>query len=392
MLLVSLLKKILNSIALVPSVLALCFLFLAVILLVSHVNYSAYDTLRFFVIDDKESTQSIFSFIIGGIFTLTIFSYTMVMNVLNRNITAYSPRLIPMLLSEKDHQIILGFSSGTIIYCLVLSIGLNNTSDAYFPGIAAALGIIFTIVCVFLFIYFIHSVSQSIHINYILNDVYKRTKKSLEQQSISLANYNEVRINGSLKYPLILNKIGHLHKFDIKRLRDLCAKKGFCIQVDKVPGTFIQLGDHLLTSDIELDDHTRKKLKRIFTIDNEVPLKVPEIGFKHLVEVAVKASSPGINDPGTSKTCIDYLTQLFILRMNGHPILSWMADEQNNLILRGIEDQPLLTHCYMEMFQYMKDDHILPVILANSLRTIKNNVKKEIDINIGGIPVEENEY
>ena len=38
-------------------------------------------------------------------------------------------------------------------------------------------------------------------------------------------------------------------------------------------------------------------------------------GFKHITESAVRALSPGLNDPGTAIKAIDYLTDLFILRM-----------------------------------------------------------------------------
>ncbi len=85
------------------------------------------------------------------------------MNVLNRNINNYSPRLIPMLLNQKHHQIILGFTSGTIIYAMTLAVAINSPNVKYFPGIAASIGVLFGILSVLLFIYFIHSVSQSIH-------------------------------------------------------------------------------------------------------------------------------------------------------------------------------------------------------------------------------------
>ena len=39
------------------------------------------------------------------------------------------------------------------------------------------------------------------------------------------------------------------------------------------------------------------------------------LGFKQLTEIAIKAMSPGINDPGTAITCIDYLSELFALRL-----------------------------------------------------------------------------
>ncbi|MGB7395886.1 MAG: DUF2254 family protein [Pricia sp.] len=374
-----------KSIALVPSVMALCFLFLAILLSFLEFDYSRTTWSRYFVIDKKEDIQSIFSWIIGGIFTLTIFSYTMVMNVLNRNINNYSPRLVPMLLSEKHHQLILGFTSGTIVYCLVLSLELNNVNDDYFPGIAASIGIFFTICCVFLFIYFIHSVSQSIHINYILEDVFVRTKNSLLQQSKYLIDFVDADGDTDFEHEFGMEKIGHLHGYNIGRLEKFVDKRDIRMRIEKIPGTFLQTSDKLLKTDAPIEAKSEKKLRRIFAIDHEVPLDVAEIGFKHLVEVAIKASSPAINDPATSKTCIDYLTQLFIIRINGTGDSKWVQNKKGNLVLRRLENQLLLRDSYLEMHRYMKDDYLLPKVLAHSLKRIKKDAKREVDINIGTI-------
>ena len=375
----SYLKKIAKSIALVPSLLALCFLLLAILLLSVRLKLEGSGFVNFMVIEKKEDVQTIFTFIIGGIFTLTVFSYTMVMNVLNRNISNYSPRLIPMLLSEKHHQIILGFTSGTIIYCLVLSIELNNNTDDYFPGFAASLGIIFSILCVFLFIYFIHSVSQSIHINHILFDVFERTSKSLQHKSRELQQFQGINHLEELPFSYIMGKTGYLHDYDIKKLSEFALKNSCSIHVQKLPGNFILDNDSILTIDVEIDDHIRRGLEKIFAVDHEVPLDVPEIGFKHLVEVAVKASSPAINDPATSKTCIDYLTQLFIDRLNGANYHSFMKHKKTHLVIRQYENQKLITDCFREMYGYMKDDYFLPKILSKSITTINHHTENAIE-------------
>ena len=375
----SFIKKIANSIALVPTLLALSFLLLAILLISIRLEFKDSDIFNFLVIEEKKDVQSIFAFIIGGIFTLTVFSYTMVMNVLNRNISNYSPRLIPMLLSEKHHQIILGFTSGTIIYCLILSIELNNNSNDYFPGFAASLGIIFSIICVFLFIYFIHSVSQSIHINYILHDVFQRTSKSLQHQAKELEHFKGIEKLEKLPYSYSIKRTGYLHRYDFIKLSNFALKKGCRIHVHKLPGSFVYHDDHLLTSDIEIDNQTKKALEQIFAVDHEVPLDIPEIGFKHLVEVAVKASSPAINDPATSKTCIDYLTQLFIIRMNGKKYAANMKHAKSGIVIRQYENSKLMRDCYKEMYGYMKEDYLLPKILSASIKTIENRTKSTID-------------
>ena len=58
-------KRFLKSIALVPSVMALCFFLFAVLLVFAELDYSNIQGLRYFVIEKKEDVQSIFAWIIG---------------------------------------------------------------------------------------------------------------------------------------------------------------------------------------------------------------------------------------------------------------------------------------------------------------------------------------
>ena len=364
----SLVKKIFNSIALVPSLLALSFLALAIILTKLDLDYGRYGITRFLIIDKKEDIQAILAFVIGGIFTLTVFSYTMVMNVLNRSINNYSPRLVPLLLTEKHHQIILGVSSGTILYCLTLSIDLYNT----------AIAIILTIGCVLLFIYFIHTVSQSIHVNYILYKVYERTKSSLEKKSKSLSNFNITDNSPKDAFAHAHGSVGYLHSYDIPKLESFALKQELKLRIEKVPGSFVYSHENLVTCDKELNKKLKLKLERFLAIDKEVPLDVPEIGFKHLVEVAVKAASPAINDPGTSKSCIDYLTELFIIRIQKCKVSEWMENTKAQLLIRNLGNRELLENCYREMYGYMKNDALLPKVLERSLKTI--NEQTGIDV------------
>ncbi|HDZ15106.1 hypothetical protein LCGC14_0666040 [marine sediment metagenome] len=366
------LKNFLKSIALVPSVLALSFFGFAVLLTTIRIEYEHYTFFKALIITDAKDIQFVIAYVIGGIFTLTIFSYTMVMNVLNRNINNYSPRLIPLLLSEKHHQVILGFTSGTIVYAMVLSVALINDNSNYFPAIGAALAAIFAMVCVLLFIYFIHSVSKSIHINYILRELFNQTVKQMQKRAVEYGEKIDYNKDMPFDHELYSDTVGVLRLFSIKNVKKIVDDYGIKIQVNKRCGDFIYKDDVLLRMDKKLSDEQLNRLRALFVIDHEVAVDVHEIGFKHFVEVAVKASSPAINDPGTSKSCIDYLTQLFIYRC-GLPFEGkHISLFDTRICLRQIDNSTLLVKCFVEMYRYMKDDPLLSPTLQKALLTIQN--------------------
>ncbi len=355
----STLKKILNSIALIPSVLALCFMLLAILQLGIEVPVSDDSIWSGLIITEKPDVQFILAFIIGGIFTLTIFSYTMVMNVLNRNISNYSPRLIPLILSEKHHQLVLGFSSGTIIYALILAIPIASRDTGTFPKFAASLGVFFAVICVFLFIYFIHTVSQSIHINYVLRQVFLRTEKNLESQHRTHRDFRIPAPDSAFENSFSLGKAGYLHQPEFDKLIAFCQKEKIELCLTQLPGQFVNRKDVLFTYKGTLSTPVLNKLSGFFAVDHEVPLSVPETGFKHLVEVAVKAMSPAINDPGTAKSALDYFAQLLELR-SIDPFYTYdriKISKQVSRIL--VSQQELLQYSFIELEQYLKDDPLL---------------------------------
>ena len=364
----STLKKILNSIALIPSVLALCFMLIAILQIGIAIPVPEDSILGGLVITEKADVQFILAFIIGGIFTLTIFSYTMVMNVLNRNISNYSPRLIPLLLAEKHHQLVLGFSSGTIIYALILAIPIASAHTDRFPKLAASLGVFFAIICVFLFIYFIHTVSQSIHINYVLSQVFIRTEKNMLKQHKTHRDFRIPAGDAPYKNRFSLGKAGYLHQPEFDKLLTFCQKESIELCLLPFPGQFINREEVLFTYKDDLSGEVLQQLSGYFAVDHEVPLSVPETGFKHLVEVAVKAMSPAINDPGTAKSALDYFAQLLELR-NAYSYYAYDTLKISQEVTRSlVSQQKLLKYCFTELEPYLKDDPLL----MDYLRHIKH--------------------
>jgi uncharacterized membrane protein len=360
----SIFKRLIKSIALLPSVIALCFIGLAILLNVLRIDYSQFTVFDYLSVSDKSDGQYIFSFIIGGIFTLTIFSYTMVMNVLNRNINNYSPRLIPLILSERHHQLILGFTSGTIIYAMVMSLSLTNDVSAYFPQIAPGLGVIFSIICILLFIYFIHSVSQSIHVNYIIDEVYKKSKKNLMdfyELSDSLRFRESKTHTNAITHK---NKCGYLHDYNLVQIYRDIEKMKVDLHIHKFKGDFVYESEIFLSTSRKLDADEIEKILDHFVIDHTVCTDVFETGPKHLVEVAIKASSPAINDPGTSLNAIHFLLQLFIHRFE-KPDFNTYGNNETLISFEMIPKEKLYKLCYDEMYRYMKDDPMLSRLLSD---------------------------
>ncbi|GAA0872137.1 hypothetical protein GCM10009117_12840 [Gangjinia marincola] len=368
-----LIKRIFKSIALLPSVIALIFLILGIGINLIEYDYSQIEFLKALLIEDREKIQHILAYVIGGIFTLTIFSFTMVMNVINSNINLFSPRLVPLLLSEQHHKIVLGFTTGTIVYAMVLSIRASGYEEGYFSGIATALAVCFAITCVFLYIYFLHHISISIHINFILHKSFSRTQKNIEKYKALTSDFGLKRDMIECRYEILSGHCGYIQMHKVEECLELIEKLDTNVVFVKYPGEFVLENDVILKSSKELSADNIKELIKHIPIDKDVPMNVVETGFKHLVEVAVKASSPAINDPGTALSAIHYLTQLFIKRHFVSQEGVFSANEKHLLGSSILSNKMLFKICYQEMINYMTNDPVLVRALKHSSDKINHH-------------------
>ena len=139
------------------------------------------ETLPFLLVRDRTVALSLLTTLIGGLISLMVFSFSMVMVLLSNATSNLSPRLLPSLIGSRRHQMVLGTYLGTILYCIVIAMGFGlDTEDGTPPSTSLALAVIFGIVCLGLFIYFIHGVSMSIQVGVVLRSAHERTFASLE--------------------------------------------------------------------------------------------------------------------------------------------------------------------------------------------------------------------
>src|SRR5690606_41948384 len=72
------------------------------------------DVFPLLLVEDGDTALTVLSACLGGLISLMVFSFSMVMLLLSQASNNYSPRLLPGLISDKRHQLILGIYLATI--------------------------------------------------------------------------------------------------------------------------------------------------------------------------------------------------------------------------------------------------------------------------------------
>ncbi len=362
-----------SKIAFYPSILALSgFIFsMLMIYLEQHgISRDIIDIFPLLMVEDGDTALSVLSACLGGLISLMVFSFSMVMLLLSQASNNYSPRLLPGLISDKRHQLILGVYLATILYNIFTLFSIEPSEDKYtLPGFSVLLGIIFTIICLVAFIYFIHNISQSIQISNILEKIFSDAKMRLNTLIESEEGHIHLFPKTENWYTYKAERSGYFQNIAIENILDICEKEETKIHILVPKGFFLLHNAVFFKSEKKLNHSVVKDIiSNINFSRGELVQDNYLLAFKQITEVAVKAMSPGINDPGTAINAIDYLTELFALRMKKRDNGIITKDNFALLKLNVISFQELLYHTMASLRTYCKHDPLMVAKLVSMLQ------------------------
>ena len=185
-------------------------------------------------------------------------------------------------------------------------------------------GVLLAILSLGVLIFFIHHVATSIQASRIIANVAADLEGAIDRQfpdtigdgaptAEGAAGAEEEAVAGDEGRPVITATTGYVQAIDAARLLTIAREHDVLVRVRARPGSFVRKGSVLLTvtpppvPDVQEDDGP---FRDAFIIgSNRTGTQDLTFFVDQLVELAVRALSPGINDPGTARLCVDRLEQ-----------------------------------------------------------------------------------
>jgi uncharacterized membrane protein len=320
-------RNVVTSIAFLPAIISLLFFLFSVAVIYLELSFPGKDTqlsenMQVLLVKGNDNARQVLGTLIGGVISLTVFSFSMVMVLLNQATSNFTPRIIPGLLTDKRNQFVLGFYIGTIIYCLIIILNVRpGERHQDTPKFGVLLAMLFGIACLFLFIYFIHLISRKLQIDVIIASAARHSvaviRKGKRERSMPVPVPDTTGW-----YALPSREAGYLSGVNEGRLDRICRQHRLQIQMLHAPGVFLTETDAVckLSYDPDKDRRLRNKVLSCLHFSNEPYGEGSHLyGMNQISEVAVKALSPGINDPGSAAIALDYLGHVFCVLLGEAP-------------------------------------------------------------------------
>ncbi|WP_339755391.1 DUF2254 domain-containing protein [Algoriphagus aquimarinus] len=355
---------IVTSIAFIPGLISLGFLILAALIFsfdLTETGQQVKSDIPWLSIKDPSTARSILGAIAGGIISLTVFSFSMVMIVLSQAASQMSNRVLDKLIGNRFQQIVLGIYIGTIIYTFFLFSTIREQEESFqIPSLSIFLLTIITVLDIFIFIYFLHYITQSVKYNVIIDRIKSSTYDGMKD--FCMANVEVIEQPDFASKSIIrANRSGVYEGFDFKEMKDFLCENKCSMQSIYPMGTYVLRGQPVMNCSRNLDDsHMEEALLGIIISEQESIARNYEYGYRQLSEIALKALSPGINDPGTAILSLRALIDLFGFRALHFPPSSFSIAGSPFLVHRNeLSFDILFEQTIYPIWDYGKEDRML---------------------------------
>lgn len=271
--------------------------------------------------------RSILAVISGSMITVTsvVFSITIVTLTLASG--QFGSRVLRNFMRDTGNQVVLGTFIATFIYSLLILRSVRSESgNEFIPYSSVTVGVFLVFLSVGVLIYFIHHVSTKIQAESIVRAIFEETTEAVDNQFPQQLNERKKEINRqqSLQsdlpepfyeeaYEIKAGSSNYLQVVEYKKLLKLAEKHNLILEILYRPGDFIIMNSTviLVWPSHQIDDALYNKLYNNLILGvHQTLTQNAEYGIQQLVEVAVRALSPGINDPFTAVNCIDRLAAI----------------------------------------------------------------------------------
>lgn len=286
-----------------------------------------------------EGARGVLSAIAGTMMTVatTAFSFTLV--ALQLSSSQYSPRIVRNFTGDRINQLVIGAFIGTFVYSLLVLRVVRSEAvdvDTFVPAISVSVSVLLAMISIGSLIFFFHHATRTIQSSVIITRTSEQAHAVIDVLISRDENAAWRRSQGLIERPRNLSVVGvvrgtqsgYVHNIDHSRICDLAVQHNIFVEMQTRAGDFLLQDDPRLIvwgypQKTEDDDHADNgsgsensagdengdmldRLQQAVDVGLERTLERDSLyGLQQVVDIALRALSPGVNDPTTAMVTID---------------------------------------------------------------------------------------
>jgi uncharacterized membrane protein len=328
--------------------------------------------------------RGVLTAIASGFITVTgvVFSITIV--ALQLASTQFTPRILRNFTSDRVNQIVLGVFIGTFTYALLVlrvvrseQVGVTPEDVArgvaaaargpvagFVPNLSVTVAVGLAVVSIGFLIYFIDHAARSIRASVIIDRVASEALRTVERRFPERVGEpaeerdHEVVVPDAQGAVIPARRSGYVQGVDEDALLRVVEPDGLVIRMEPEIGDYLLPGGALATvwpAGSGSREEVQDTIRGAFVLGHErTPHLDLELGIIELADMAVKALSPGINDPTTAILCVDRIAEILLAAGRRDPPgrIRRASGQGGTLILPLIRFDSLVNTAFDEIRHY----------------------------------------
>ncbi|HYG88311.1 MAG TPA: DUF2254 domain-containing protein [Azospirillum sp.] len=276
-----------------------------------------------------DDARNLLTTLVSAIITMSsvVFSITIVALSLAAN--QFGSRLVRTYMADVRTKLALGLFVMTVVYCLLaLRTVEKDMPAAEIPHVTVTVGLALGLTCVFVLLFFLHRVARSIVADEVIRRVAGELERSIAQLPRLPARHRPEPAEGGLpsdfdtRSAILTSRAeGYIQAVDYDRLADVAARHGIVLRLDIRPGDFMCRDGWLGAAgpgDAITTEVANALQDAILIGARRTPTQDLEFSVRHLVDIALRALSPGINDANTALVVVEHMRAALSHLMGKH--------------------------------------------------------------------------
>lgn len=267
------------------------------------------------------------------VFSTTILTFSIASSQLG-------PRLIRRFMRDAVTQVTLGSFMATLIFLVMTLASVRPSRVDGVSSVSVVVAVLLSLGCFAGLVFYVHHVAATIQAPSVVALVIRDLHRVLGERDHYLTEVRRCTESDRVRAireragaeggALVVQRSGYVDLFDHARLLDAAERAGAVVVLLHRPGQFVvegQLLGHVVPADatdslrVAVDEAVEIGVARTLRQDEEFALA-------QVVEIALRALSPAINDTYTGLTCIDWLGAALVqIGQHPEPTGGWCSDD-----------------------------------------------------------------
>ncbi|WNG32958.1 DUF2254 domain-containing protein [Archangium violaceum] len=264
-----------------------------------------------------DSSRDVLIGMAAALVTVMAVAASMTMVTVQLASTQYTPRLLARFMADHGTQRMLGVYLLTVVYLLLLLGVMGTPSEdpqgTSIPVLSLGVALLLTLFCLVLLPYFLHHAARSVEASSIIASIGREIIRELERLNVDEVQELSTPLPGPAEEEatvITTRETGYVQLVDYARLLEALPQGVHTVRLDVRTGDFLFPGLPLLSlwPQVSLSEQQRRRIHAALAVGHTRTTQQDVLyGVRQLVDMALKALSPAINDVTTAVMVVNEL-------------------------------------------------------------------------------------